>query len=164
VTGPDDPAPRFCADGMAIQLGKYLRCLGYDAVWDVRLPTRLLARRAAAEGRVLLTRNTHVGEQFTVEGPLVRLASEDPVAQLREVAAAVGIDARWAFTRCIRCNVALDPVADLEAVRARVPAEVFPRHRRFFTCPSCGTVFWRGSHVARTCAKLGVPAPQDTRS
>lgn len=163
--GAHAPDPqRFCVDGMAIRLGKYLRCLGYDAVWDVRLPTRLLARRAATEGRVLVTRNTRVGDELVVSGALVVLASEDPVRQVRQVMEELGLDARRAFTRCIRCNVALEEVADREAVRERVPAPVFPRHRRYSVCPRCGTVFWLGSHVARTCAKLGVPPPPGTRA
>jgi hypothetical protein len=159
----DSPRPRFCVDGMAIRLGKYLRCLGFDAVWDARLPTRLLARRAAEEGRVFLTRNSRVGFELRPTGPYLALAGEDPVQQARQVIEELGLDTGGAFTRCIRCNLPLDAVADREEVRARVPERVFPRHDRYFTCPGCHTVFWLGSHVARTCAKLGVPAPAGTR-
>jgi uncharacterized protein with PIN domain len=43
---------------------------------------------------------------------------------------------------------------------ARVVEAVRARHRLFFTCPSCGTVFWRGSHVENTCRKLGLEPPR----
>lgn len=156
-------APRFAVDGMAVKLGTYLRCLGYDATWNVTLRTRLLARRADAEGRWLLTRNTRVGTELPAPQRWLALAAEEPVAQLRQVVRALGLDAHHAFTRCIRCNVVLERVSDRVEVRARVPAPVFPRHETFFRCPRCGTVFWLGSHVSRTCAKLGVPVPPGTR-
>lgn len=153
----------FCVDGMAIRLGKYLRCLGYDATWDVALPTRLLARHAAQEERVLLTRNSRIGYELEVLGDYLALAAEDPVLQLQQVVRELDLEMGRAFTRCIRCNLELEPVAEREAVRERVLPLVFERHRSFYTCPGCRTVFWLGGHVARTCAKLGIPAPEGTR-
>lgn len=154
-------APRFLVDGMVVKLGKYLRCLGYDAEWDVAAPTRALARRAEAEGRVLLTRSTRVGYELPAPPLWLRIASGDPVEQLREVVAALGLDARARlFSRCILCNVELAAVVDPQLVRARVPERVRRLHAAFFTCPRCGTVFWRGSHVENTCRKLGLPPPR----
>lgn len=157
-----DPAerPRFLVDGMAIKLGKYLRCLGYDAEWDVRASTRALARRAADEGRVLLTRNTRVGFELAAPGRWLALSSDDPREQLHQVVAALSLDVRTRlFSRCILCNLELGRMADLEALRGRVPAAVLERYREFFTCPGCGTVFWKGTHVANTCRKLGIEPP-----
>jgi hypothetical protein len=154
-----DAAPRFLVDGMLIRLGKYLRCLGYDAEWERGTGTRALARRAAAEERVFLTRNSRLGSEIPAPPGALVLASDEPVAALRELARALDLDlATGLFTRCIRCNVALVPTAP-EDVAARVPAAVRARHSRFFTCPRCGTVFWHGSHVANTCRKLGVAPP-----
>lgn len=152
--------PRFAVDGMALLCGKYLRCLGYDATWAPELATRELAGRAAREGRVLLTRNTRLGTEIVPAGPCLHLESEDAVEQFREVVEAFGLRPDRAFTRCIRCNVALVEV-DRESVRGLVPEGVFARRRRFFRCPSCGTTFWLGNHVADTCAKLGIPVPPD---
>ncbi len=152
---PEDP--RFLVDGMAVRLGKYLRCLGYDAAWDPAAPTRALARRAAEEDRVLLTRNGHAGEEWTPPPRWLLLAAEDPVAQLREVVGALDLaPGARAFTRCIRCNV---PLRRVPREQVRAPRGVLARHERFWTCPSCGTVFWHGSHVANTCRKLGVAPP-----
>lgn len=153
-------APRFLVDGMAIKLGKYLRCLGYDADWDVSTPTRGLARRAAAESRILLTRNTRMGFELEAPPRWLALESADPLEQVRQVVRELELDMRARlFSRCIRCNLELEVVADTTAVRERVPARVRERYRTFYTCPGCATVFWRGSHVANTCRKLGIEPP-----
>jgi uncharacterized protein with PIN domain len=156
---PTDAPPRFLVDGMVVRLGKYLRCLGYDAEWEHGSGTRALARRARAEERIFLTRNTRVGPEIEPPPRWLALASADPVAQLGEVAQAFGLALEERlFTRCIRCNAELT-AARPEDVAARVIEPVRARHRLFFACPRCGTVFWRGSHVANTCRKLGVEPP-----
>jgi uncharacterized protein len=148
--------PRFEIDQMLIKLGKYLRCLGYDARWDSK-STREAVRRADEDGRILLTRNTRLGEELPVPARFLLLADEDPVRQLARVVAELALDTRThLFSRCIRCNVPLDAIPDLSTVRDRVPAGVLAMHEEFFRCPSCGTVFWKGTHVANTCRKLGL--------
>ena len=157
---PASVRPCFVVDSSAIKLGKYLRCLGYDAVWDDRAPTRELARRADPEGRVLLTRFTRLDEEVPRPKLCVELRSEDPREQLEQVIAECGLDPRrWLFTRCIGCNVELERVSNRESVRHRVPLGVFERYQELFTCPRCGTVFWLGTHVLNTCRKLGIEPP-----
>jgi hypothetical protein len=153
--------PRFAVDRMLEKLGAYLRVLGYDACSGEReLDTRERIRRADAEGRVFLTRNTRIPDQLPEPQRMLRVRSEDPVLQLGEVVAALGLSRRRRlFTRCIRCNRELVELAELGALAARVPAAVRARHRRFWQCPACGTVFWRGTHVANTCQKLGIEEP-----
>ena len=154
-------SPRFLVDGMLIRLGKYLRCIGIDAEWERGTGTRALARRADLEDRILLTRNTRVGTEIEPPRRWRVLASEDPVEGLREVLDAFAIDpGELLFTRCISCNVELVR-ATPEEVEARVLPEVRARHQLFFSCPSCRTVFWYGSHVVNTCAKLGLAPPAE---
>jgi uncharacterized protein with PIN domain len=161
MASPGEPAPRFLVDSMAIKLGKYLRCLGYDAEWDAGATTRTLARRAEREERIFLTRNTRGGEEFALPPRSIELASDDPVEELAQVVRECALDVRSRlFTRCIGCNVELAPVADRESVRHRVAPEVLERYARFYTCPRCGTVFWKGSHVANTCRRLGIEPPE----
>lgn len=150
----------FLVDGMLVRLGKYLRCAGFDTTWDVALSSRLAAQRAELEQRVFVTRNSRIGVEFSPPSQFVSVESEDPVAQFAAVARTRDLNLRERlFTRCIRCNVALEPVPIREEIRERVPPAVLERHRRFWTCPSCATVFWHGSHVENTCRKLGWPLP-----
>lgn len=153
---------RFEFDHMLVKLGKYLRILGYDAAWEPGIRTHELIHRANREGRVFVTRNRQIREQYPPAREAVVLAEDDPVEQLRALGRALDLDLHSGlFSKCIRCNVPLDAVPDKAAVRARVHPNVFDRYDRFFTCPACGTVFWHGSHVRNTCRKLGVPLPEE---
>jgi hypothetical protein len=157
---PAAPEIRFAVDQMLIKLGKYLRILGYDAAWDAGQSTGDQIRRANREGRVFCTRNTHFADGGPMPERVLILASDDPVEQLRRVVAAYSLDtATWLFARCIRCNVPLQEVPAAGEIRALVHPNVFARYDRFYRCPHCDTVFWKGSHVRNTCRKLGLPEP-----
>ncbi len=156
VIRPDNPdAPRFMMDHMAIKLGKYLRLLGYDAVWEPRIRTHALIARANAEGRVFVTGNRHLADRYPAARRVLVLTDADPVRQLHRVVAELDLDPRAGlFSKCIRCNTALEAVPDPALIRARVHPNVATRYTDFFTCPVCHAVFWHGSHVRNTRRKL----------
>jgi hypothetical protein len=160
-TRTDEPSrhePRFEVDAMLIKLARYLRCLGYDARWGASESLASRIERADADGRVFLTRNHNVGHQERLPKRIMFVRGDDPVEQLRQLVDALHLDPRTRmFTRCIRCNVELSEVEKDEALAARVPARTFASYARFYTCPSCGTIFWKGSHVRNTCRKLRLP-------
>jgi len=148
-------APRFEVDAMLVKLARYLRVIGCDATCspELSLPTRI--ERADAEERVFVTRSRRIEHQEHAPKRMLVLESEDAVDQLHQVVAASGIDATAKlFTRCIRCNVELAAIAKDASLAARVPPRVLESYARFWTCPSCATVFWKGSHVSNTCRKL----------
>jgi hypothetical protein len=159
--------PLFMVDHMLIKLGKYLRILGYDAAWSPSsfvMRTHDLIVRANAEGRIFLTRNSRIPHQYPAPDKMLAVSETDPVLQLKTVVATLGLDEKtWLFSRCIRCNVELGEVADKQTIESRVHPNVYARHDRFFTCPSCGTVFWHGSHVTNTCEKLRDAVGRDSR-
>lgn len=148
---------RFMVDHMLIKLGKYLRIIGCDAAWDQQIRTHALIARANAECRIFLTRNTHIAGQYPRPARLLILQEPDPVKQFERVLAEFRLDPQEKlFSKCIRCNVFLEKISDKEKVRAFVHPNVYARFDSFFTCPQCGTVFWKGTHIANTCRKLGL--------
>jgi len=155
----------FCVDHMLIKLGKYLRILGFDASWEPALRTHELIRRANAQHRVFLTRNRRLRDQYPCPDRSILIQSADPVAQLSEVVSGAGLDAgRSLFTRCIRCNVELSAIADKREIEDRVHPNVYACYEKFYRCPACRTVFWKGSHVRNTCRKLSLPLPDCGRA
>jgi len=148
-----DHPPRFAADSMLGGLARHLRALGYDTTWESPIEDPEVVRRAVAESRILLTRDVGIGEEWWIEG-LVMLASDDPLEQLREVAARFGLDDAAAFTRCTRCNAPLEPVTAEDAGNA-VPPAVREANLPLARCPACGRVYWEGSHTRGMRETLG---------
>ena len=145
-------------DHMLYKLGRYLRCMGFDATWDPMASRAELVRRANFEGRVLVTRNQHLKHQRPVPLRSRLLTSNDPVEQVHELVRELDLDpVAGLFTRCVRCNLPLESLEPGASRLDSLPEHIRARYRRFYTCPGCATVFWKGTHVTNTCRKLGLP-------
>ncbi|HEU4566374.1 MAG TPA: Mut7-C RNAse domain-containing protein, partial [Gemmatimonadaceae bacterium] len=85
------PAPRFLADAMLERLARWLRVLGFDTAGAAG-PDRALARRAAAEGRILLTRDRRLAAEAEGSGAEALLIRGDaPLAQLVDLLDRLGL-------------------------------------------------------------------------
>jgi uncharacterized protein with PIN domain len=148
--GSPDPGsdPRFFADAMLGRLARWLRILGYDTRYEAHVDDAALVRGALRENRVILTRDRGLPEEFRVRS-LVLVESERPQDQLRELVTRFQLDTEGRlFTRCSRCNAALESVSR-QQIAERVPQRVFRDHDRFKRCPGCERIYWEGSHVDR---------------
>ncbi len=145
-------SPSFLVDDNVSSLARRLRWLGYNAVADPKADDSMLVVRAEREDRVLLTRDRGILRRRPIATGKVRalwLESDDPWQQLAQVVRDTGIDpVRYAFTRCVRCNVPLE-VTTWEAAAVAVPAYVSETQAQFTHCPCCGRFFWRGTHWER---------------
>jgi len=153
-------------DHMVIRLGKYLRIIGYDADWDMSIRTHDLIQRANATGRIFVTRNTHLTEQYPTVRQSIILSETNPALQFKMIVEKFSLDTQTQlFSRCIHCNVKLSEVMDKREVEDRVHPNVYQRQARFFRCPHCSTIFWHGSHVTNICRKLSlIDSPFTTSS
>jgi uncharacterized protein len=139
--------PRFAADAMLGGLARWLRALGYDTWWDAHVADPELVRRALKERRVILTRDVPLADEWRLDN-LLFIRADAPLHQLREVAAAYPLDDGRIFSRCTRCNHALEPVSPDDA-GSRVPPAVRAEKKDLQRCSSCGRIYWEGSHTAR---------------
>src|SRR5436309_14843775 len=64
--------PRFLADCNVGRLARWLRALGYDASYHARIDDSELVREAAAENRVLLTRDRDLTRRRVIQTGVVR--------------------------------------------------------------------------------------------
>jgi len=149
--GVENAGPRFLADAMLGRLARWLRILGYDTQYVKDVPDNEVIRIARAEGRVILTRDRELCRRRGVR--TVWISSTALGEQLREVVSALGLSTETPFRRCVVCNAVLDEIGREEA-RRLVPPYVFRTQRRFGRCPSCGRVYWRGTHWARMAEQL----------
>ena len=140
--------PKFVVDVNVGRLGKWLRVLGYDALFVPDIDDGTLVRIAQSEGRIVLTKDGRLLERrlFT-SGQIkaVRIRGDQFMEQVRQVVAELGLVMDNDFSRCIECNLALNGV-DKEQVRDRLPPYVFQTQEEFKECPVCRKLYWRGTH------------------
>ncbi len=151
--GPDGGALRtFLADAALGRLARYLRMLGYDAAYVEGPDGAAALRQALATGRTLLTRRRDWAARDDLEVFLVE--DDDVLAQLAAAARRfrLGFTAD-AMTRCIECNEPLRTVLKKD-VWDLLPPHVRKTQETFARCPSCGRVYWPGTHYARAVARL----------
>ena len=155
------PAPlrevRFVLDVHLGRLARYLRMLGFDARWRPDARDDEIALTAAAEHRIVLTRDAGLlKRRIVTHGHRVR--ESDPERQLHEVVRRLDLLRLVApFRRCLCCNALLEAVRKDEIADA-LPPRVRERHEDFRRCPSCRRIYWAGSHrlrMERLIAGLG---------
>lgn len=151
--------PRFLADAMLGRLARWLRVIGCDTLHlPVDTPDAVLVRRAHDEGRILLTRDRHLLRELR-PARAMEILSEVPLEQLRQVVTVCALGPPAALLcRCLLCNTELTTVAP-DAVLDQLPpsARALPGPVR--CCPTCGRVYWRGSHARRMQAALDAALP-----
>jgi uncharacterized protein with PIN domain len=141
--------PKFIADENVGKLGRYLRRLGFDTAIFQGGEDRDMVRRAEAEGRVILTRDTHIrlyGIATSGRVTVLTFATDDAGEQLRQVVAEMELcPLLLPYTRCLECNEELEKRSS-EDMAGRVPPYVFATQKQYMECPGCGRIYWRGTH------------------
>ncbi len=140
--------PRFVLDVHLGKLARRLRLLGFDALWERDASDERLLALSVAGRRILLTRDRGLLKRRELTHAAAVRATE-PRRQLREVVERFDLAGSAApFTRCLVCNAPLVP-ATREEVASRLPPGTRLHADTFRSCPSCGKVFWRGTHARR---------------
>jgi uncharacterized protein with PIN domain len=143
--------PRFVADTHLGSLARLLRMMGFDTLYDNGFADDEIERIAAAQARIVLTRDRDLLKRRSITHGCY-LHALRPQEQLREVCERLQL-ARNArpFTICPTCNAALRAVAKAQ-VEHRLPPAVRELYDRFSVCEVCARVYWEGEHWKRICA------------
>lgn len=140
-----DREPRFVCDVMLGRLARWLRFLGYDTIYRNDASDEYLVDYAGREGRILLTRDRGMSSS-SGKVTILRVRSHSLEEQLREIGVKLDLTSPpGLFHRCSLCNTLLSEVTG-SRLEGRVPEYVRSRHESFFSCPTCGRVYWPGSH------------------
>jgi len=135
---------KFVADSTLGKLARWLKIAGFDVVYQKNSSPHSVLETAERDDRAILTRNTRISYK-----KMLFIESDFPWEQLEQVMKAYGAPpCDKAFTRCLECNRELAAISK-KAVEGRVPPYVFEVHNDFSICPSCGKIFWAGSHYRR---------------
>lgn len=136
---------RLVCDVMLGKLAKYLRLLGFDAVY-LRDVSQLKSMDESEKPCIFITRRAKfAGCRGTL---IVHCESaREQVIELKDHLKPL-IDRPKVLNRCIECNVPLEEI-DRTDVEHRVPEFVYHHYNKFKECTSCRRVYWEGSHAKR---------------
>ncbi len=127
------------------KLAKWLKILGFDALYFSKIEDSELLALAQKEGRTLLSRDNAL-LQKSRGIPTLFIESEDWTIQLKQVLDDFNL---WQevspYSRCIGCNLELKDLPKKHA-RNLVTPFVYARAKSFALCPRCGRIFWKGTH------------------
>lgn len=144
---------RFVADAHLGGLARLLRMAGFDTLYDNHFHDDEIVAIAAAQERVVLTRDRELLKRRSVTHGCY-LHALKPAEQFRELFERLDLAAAARpFTICLHCNLSLRAV-DKARVLDQLPPSVRELHDEFNTCDCCRRVFWKGSHHKRMQALL----------
>jgi len=137
---------RFIVDTTLGKLAKWLRALGFDTTVFPGRDLHRLVQVSHREKRIILTRNRRLEAKLFL-GNIVIVKENQPDLQVSAVLQTLGlkVEPGRLLSRCLACNEELEVMPRAEA-EGRVPEFVFHTHRAFHRCPTCGRIYWEGTH------------------
>jgi len=152
--------PRFILDDHLGKLARYLRMLGFDALYQNDLDDECLAILSAEQNRILLTRDRRLlMRKIVTQGYCLR--SLDPEVQIIEVMKRYSLLISTQFlTRCLVCNERLCSV-EKQAIIDRLEPMTRLYYDHFKICPNCDRIYWKGSHYERIMQSISSWAEPD---
>ena len=147
---------RFLADSMLGRLARWLRILGHDTAYLTDVDDNTLMDLAAAEDRILLTRDRELYRKSLMRGVRAFLVEPvDHMERLADLAARFNLklEIDTQSPRCPRCNYLLLEISRQEA-EGRIPPRSIAVSGSFWRCTGCGKLYWQGSHWKDIQARL----------
>ena len=148
---------KFIVDHNVGKLVKRLRMLGYDSIFFTGKDDWQMVMTALNEGRIILTRDTRLMTRGVIAGGRLKailIESDEPERQIQQVVEVMNLDTKSRlFSLCLECNLPLEERTKAQ-VASRVPPYVFQTQDRYFECPACHRIYWKGTHWQDMIQKL----------
>ena len=147
---------KFLANSMLGKLARWLRMLGQDAAYDVRLNDNELLEIAKKEKRVLLTKDLELYKRATARGiDVFFVEGKSESERLAEVANRyrVTLSIDMEKSNCPVCNTKL-AATPKEKLTNELKKNTFTYYDRFWKCPNCGQIYWQGAHWKQITSTL----------
>jgi len=142
---PQETRQRFVVDAMLGKMAKWLRIMGRDTIVTfLKTPDQI--KSYVKDGRIVVTR----ARKWCRMNGVVCLSANNTREQLKELFSVLDLkyDPELFLARCSYCNKELEE-CPREQAYGKVPDYVWNTMQEFFKCPSCGKIYWRGTHVSR---------------
>lgn len=152
----NEATPRFICDRMLGSLCRWLRFLGFDAVYPADVNDEKIDELAHDGSRILLTRDRSLAKN--ARSRTLCIMSQDRDEQLREVDGEFNIigysvERKLLLSRCSICNHLLNVISKDE-IKGRVPSGVYEHQNSYWFCPGCNKYYWPGTHYMKILNKI----------
>lgn len=144
--------PDFAVDAMLGNLARKLRILGFDAKYFSSIEDSALISLAKKENRVIVTKDealTKSAEKLGIVTVLIRGDKEiDQIIQITTKIRLANFVMDTNSSRCVNCNGMLEPI-EKSKIADKVPAGIYQRQDKFWTCNDCKKIYWEGTHFVK---------------
>jgi len=155
---------KFLVDIMLGKLAKWLRLLGYDAIYT-RISNIHELQSFLEKGYIFLTRR-RAWQHYRIlrNKPVYWVQHNEPLEQLCEVIKKFHLQflSELFCSRCLLCNSLLVE-KDKEEIAPYVSEYVLHNFNHFKQCPECKRVYWPGTHKKRMQERLKQCFTEDHR-
>lgn len=125
---------------------------GLDTIYDPSANDNDLIGIALSQQRVLLTADRELFERALKKKIIsILVVEESDNGKLTRIFGNLGIHIEEIDpekSRCAKCNGTLS-LTDKSSVDKSIPSGIIQKHQEFFSCHSCGKLYWKGSHWKR---------------
>jgi hypothetical protein len=149
---PETSKPAFAIDGMLAGLTKWLRILGFFAVFtrDINEAKKILPEKPELYFITSSMKHFIIFDGFK----RILLTDHNLSNQLQTIDEQTGIFSKInLLSICTKCNTPVEPV-DNATLIDKIPEKVKDNFDQFLICPSCTKIYWKGGHVERIIEKL----------
>ncbi len=143
--------PAFVLDVHLGTLARYIRLLGFSAVYRRDWDDADLASYAEENKLILLSRDRGLLKRKNVSHGMF-IYHTDPREQIKEVCRRLDLYSSIdPFSRCLKCGGKLYTLEyesdDFKEIRDQIPEGVLSWCREYKQCGTCGRIYWEGSHM-----------------
>ncbi len=139
---------KFLADGMLGKLARWLRMLGHEVEYSIKMGDNELLAVAKKENRVLLTRDFELYHRAVSRGiEVFYVDAKNETGRLAQLASRYSLELEIDMDKsyCPKCGTKLNPTAKTQ-IQNDVEANTFLHYDKFWKCPNCKQVYWQGAH------------------
>lgn len=136
-------------------LAKWLRIYGFDTSYaGPDMDDDEILWVSKNEDRILLTRDKNLINSARRENiKNIKITSTELDEQIKTTLKGKNIDEDKILSRCIICNSLVYDIKK-EDVRDKVPERIFKSTNKFWSCPKCQKIYWKGSHYENMIEKI----------
>ncbi len=148
---------KFIIDINVGKLARWLRMMGYDAILFNESDDGLMVKKAIAQGRIIITKDSEFMKRRAVRCGRVKavlVSGDDPEKQMKTLIESLDLaKSLHPFTRCLECNSVLIN-KEKGQIKDEVPPRVLEKQDQYMECPHCHRIYWRGTHWQDMSRKL----------